>query len=352
MTTSKTSAQQAVLLLGGSFNPPHFGHVETLTASRNFLEKEHNFKIVGAYCVLTTDAYVQNKLKKEALQFSHRYQLCEATINDYFKTEVQAKETNESKESEKVWIFSSHAPCGSAAHYHNRVFEVTNVLGNILLKKRKRSKQTFTEIFWSNQQHKNITRIVVMGADKVLNKNGTPKWKQYMESASKGNRDYLTLCIGRKGFSDTVLDKYNQDVKQGVVSNKVFIYTDLNVRDVSSTQIREVLWTYFQSKKQAPDIADEKKSTENGSLPITQEYVQATLVPLMGLTALNYWMKSHKEMWHYLNFFIRISLKSMKKVITQKKKKNLIKKEKMFVFRSNVYLIDRNNTIKEREKHL
>jgi len=266
-----TNITPAVLLLGGSFNPTHFGHVEILTACRDYLENTHSYKVVAAFCVITTDGYVQSKVKKEALTFSHRYQLCEATIKDFFASKLKSQVDQPSEE--RIWIFPSHKPCGSAASYHNPSFE---------------------------KLHTNATRIVVMGADKILTKSKTPKWGKYANSASKGTRNYLTLCVGRKGYSEDVLEKYNKDIKQGVIDNKVFIYVDLNVRNISSTQIREVLWKYIEDvERQTANQSVQNNELENTSteLRLTKEFVGVTLVPQMGQNAFDHWMKNYKTMW-------------------------------------------------------
>jgi len=71
-----------ILVCGGSYNPPHVGHLEIFRIAANYLQEDHNIFPIMAFMVPTTDRYVQNKLGEEAIPLRHRAALCEQLSKD------------------------------------------------------------------------------------------------------------------------------------------------------------------------------------------------------------------------------------------------------------------------------
>jgi len=70
-----------VLMEGGSFNPVHMGHVETMQIAKAMLEAQGSI-VLGGYFSPAHDEYVRGKLSAEALSAVHRLRLIEKAVLD------------------------------------------------------------------------------------------------------------------------------------------------------------------------------------------------------------------------------------------------------------------------------
>lgn len=75
-----------VLVLGGSFAPIHRMHLRSFHSIKKKMDDEERC-VVGAYLVPSTDSYVTNKLKKEAISLNHRNAMIEEAIKDDYLIE-------------------------------------------------------------------------------------------------------------------------------------------------------------------------------------------------------------------------------------------------------------------------
>jgi uncharacterized protein (TIGR02452 family) len=80
----KKGARNIILILSGSLNPIHYGHVMMLEEARKYLEslslKQHHFNVLGMVLAPSSDGYVSKKLGKEAITLEKRCQLCQLAI--------------------------------------------------------------------------------------------------------------------------------------------------------------------------------------------------------------------------------------------------------------------------------
>ena len=69
----------AFLILSGSFNPIHTQHVRALEATRKHLENV-GWTIVAGFLAPSSDAYVKEKLRANALPIGQRIELCKLAV--------------------------------------------------------------------------------------------------------------------------------------------------------------------------------------------------------------------------------------------------------------------------------
>jgi nicotinic acid mononucleotide adenylyltransferase len=72
-----------ILVLSGSFNPVHSGHVAILVKCKEYMEKNYNYVVKAAYLAPSSDTYVKGKLKNWAMKLEHRAKLCEIVAAKY-----------------------------------------------------------------------------------------------------------------------------------------------------------------------------------------------------------------------------------------------------------------------------
>jgi len=62
----------AVLLLSGSFNPIHHGHITSFNIAKQKLENDHHLHVIGGFVAPSSDGYVSSKLQSGAMSLQHR----------------------------------------------------------------------------------------------------------------------------------------------------------------------------------------------------------------------------------------------------------------------------------------
>ena len=181
-----------------------------------------NINVIGGYLVITTDKYVKNKLKDDAMSFNDRKKLIDLCI-----------ENNE----DLSWIKSSHKPDGSALSYM-KSFKLDKL---------------------------NILPINIMGADKILTGKNIGKWRKYTKSYK--NRNCLTVCINRDEYS--AYEMYLKDVKNGLCNTNAFQFLNIKIDNVSSTKVRNILNKYknilnnINNDDQKMNLNDIKRAYKN-----------------------------------------------------------------------------------------
>ncbi|AYV78737.1 MAG: hypothetical protein Edafosvirus29_1, partial [Edafosvirus sp.] len=83
-TTKESKIKENIgIVLSGSFNPIHNGHIKILGEAKNYLEKNHNFNVIYGYLAPSSDNYVKYKLGDWAINLSDRVKMCELASKDY-----------------------------------------------------------------------------------------------------------------------------------------------------------------------------------------------------------------------------------------------------------------------------
>lgn len=177
---------EAVLALGGAFNPIHTQHVEILKLSKDYIESNTKYRIIEAYLAPATDNYVMYKMK-EGLSFKakNRINMCNLATRGI------------------DWIKPINKTYGSAG-----------------------------ECAFSLKPNRKCKVIVVLGADRAISKNGCPKWRRNKST------NIITIIVGRKGHTENLRTLFERDMADNRISNEFYIL-DIETPDVSSTMIRE-----------------------------------------------------------------------------------------------------------------
>ena len=181
----------AIMVLGGAFNPIHTQHIEIMNIAKNYLEMEHNFNIVKGFLAPAPQGYVINKMKNDLVITSeHRINLCNlSVIKNNWIIEINK-------------CYGSALSCAKEKNYQNDNFEI----------------------------------VLVVGADRAVNTTNLPKWRKTMKS------DCYTVFVGRKGDTEKIRALWESDLKFGNISNpKRYFFIDTETQDVSSTKIRNDL---------------------------------------------------------------------------------------------------------------
>jgi nicotinate (nicotinamide) nucleotide adenylyltransferase len=75
--------EQIILILSGSFNPVHYGHLELLIKAKEYMEKHYNYIVIYGFLSPSSDKYVQSKLHDEAIPLSDRINMCNMISKEY-----------------------------------------------------------------------------------------------------------------------------------------------------------------------------------------------------------------------------------------------------------------------------
>ena len=73
--------RHCILVMGGSFNPVHRGHIATMAAAKRQAERQ-NFFVEGAYLAVAHDAHVRQKCKDQAIPARWRIAFCNAAASE------------------------------------------------------------------------------------------------------------------------------------------------------------------------------------------------------------------------------------------------------------------------------
>mmetsp|Transcript_29811 Transcript_29811/g.35150 ORF Transcript_29811/g.35150 Transcript_29811/m.35150 type:complete len:380 (+) Transcript_29811:310-1449(+) len=85
------SSSFAVLVLPGSFNPVHKGHLECLEIAKAHLQAQ-GVSVIGGFLQPSSDSYVSQKLGAEAMSFNERVEVCFLAIKEHHQSYGGKKE--------------------------------------------------------------------------------------------------------------------------------------------------------------------------------------------------------------------------------------------------------------------
>ena len=202
----ESARTEAILVLGGAFNPIHTQHVALMNLVKEVVETEHNYAISAGYLAVAPDGYVRAKLKDQAMKAEHRLAMCNLAMRGH------------------DWLLSCDRTYGSAPECG--------------LRRRPRG---------------DVRILVVLGADRVMGRPERAKWRRTPKEGM------VTVCIGRAGESQKVLECYRADVSTNLVPDpRSFLFVTQEVGAVSSTAVRSEL----RRVHEAPTPEDKRAAAE------------------------------------------------------------------------------------------
>ncbi|CAF1670314.1 unnamed protein product [Adineta ricciae] len=80
--TDNNHKENVVLFKTGAFNPIHRAHLSNMIKAKEYLERIHDFRVIGGYLSPSHDEYVQAKLDEEFIVGHHRVRMCEEAIKE------------------------------------------------------------------------------------------------------------------------------------------------------------------------------------------------------------------------------------------------------------------------------
>jgi nicotinic acid mononucleotide adenylyltransferase len=217
-----THPTDAILVLGGAFNPVHPGHVALMELARSVVEADHGYRVLAGHLAVSPDGYVRQKLKGQAMKAGHRLAMCNLAAQGH------------------DWIVPAVKPFGSAP-----------------------------ECGLHLRPRDDVRILVVMGADRALaDSPERAKWRR----ASKHR--IVTVCVARGGDSRRLLEAYRADVGAGLVADPgSFVFIAEEVGAVSSTAVRAGLRSLHEAGPQDKRAAA-RRLVDAGLLhPAVADYV-------------------------------------------------------------------------------
>ena len=203
---SKLRMREAILVIGGAFNPIHTQHVALLCLAKEELEATGQWKILGGYCAVAPDNYVRHKLQSRGeptIQLQHRLALVGLAM------------------AEIPWLRDSP--------YQSEMLKQHDGSASALGQRLRRLMKNDT-----------IESLIVMGADRMVKK-GVPIWRR---ATTKH------VGIGRK--TDEKIDLHalwEEDLKNNrIVQPNDIILLEKSARPVSSSLIRINLHQWMMAK--------------------------------------------------------------------------------------------------------
>jgi nicotinic acid mononucleotide adenylyltransferase len=204
--------KDAILILGGAFNPVHTQHIALLCLAKQELENTDEWNIIGGYLAVASDNYVLHKLhsrNERTIKLKHRLALIHEAIKDI------------------PWLINSPFQEDMLKQHDGSAF----ALGE-------RIKRLF--------KNDKIQVLILIGGDRMVKK-GVPIWRK-----PSGNTSVIRVGIGRiMDENINLFDLWQDDLQKNRIHHpKEFILLNISLRSVSSSLVRLYLNQWFNSKEE------------------------------------------------------------------------------------------------------
>ena len=202
--------KDAIIVLGGAFNPVHTQHISLLCRAKEELEKNREWNILGGYLAVATDGYVRHKLQsrnERTMKIEHRLALVSEAMKDV------------------PWLRDSPFQEEMLKRHDGSAFELSQRLIKLL-------------------KNDKIQVLILIGGDRMVKK-GVPIWRK-----SSSNRiPTIRVGVGRMMDNEVNLFQlWQDDLQKNLIQNpKEFILLDIPLRSVSSSMVRAHLSQWYNS---------------------------------------------------------------------------------------------------------
>jgi nicotinic acid mononucleotide adenylyltransferase len=212
--------KDAIIILGGAFNPVHTQHIALLCLAKEELEKTGAWNILGGYLAVATDGYVRHKLQsrnERTIKLKHRLAMISEAMKDI------------------PWLRHSPFQEEMLKQHDGSAFALGQRIQKLL-------------------KNDNIQILILIGGDRMVKK-GVPIWRK-----SSSNRiPVIRVGIGRVTDENiNLFELWQQDFNKNLIHNpKEFILLNVPLRSVSSSLVRIHLHQWFNSKEQQTEIEND-----------------------------------------------------------------------------------------------
>ena len=242
-TRVSRTMKDAVLVLGGAFNPVHTQHVALLCLCKQELEARGRWNVIGGYFAVATDNYVLHKMKSRSertIKLQHRLELVKEAIRDV------------------PWLANSPFQEQMLQQHDGSAFALGQRLKRLMKDDR-------------------VQLLIVIGADRMVKK-GQPIWRKSTPPSST-----IRVGVGRVlNENIDLLDLWQTDLANDrIVNQNEFILLNSSVGSVSSSLVRRHLHEWFLAR----DDASKRDEIETDLLT-RQSYIHSS--------TMNY-IKEHRD---------------------------------------------------------
>ncbi|MCE8162906.1 MAG: hypothetical protein I3273_00910 [Candidatus Moeniiplasma glomeromycotorum] len=130
LKSQSSSKQPVALVLGGTFNPVHKQHIDTLEIAKRGIEKQYaNIQAVAGYISPCSDSYVKRKLGDEAISADQRIEMIKLTLEESNWIEFDTWEAKDPSNFEKH--LPTYVVTNNLLNYLNSNSEVMKYCDNV-----------------------------------------------------------------------------------------------------------------------------------------------------------------------------------------------------------------------------
>lgn len=215
--------KDAVIILGGAFNPVHTQHIDLLCSAKDELEKSGDWRIIGGYLAVATDGYVLHKLNprnERTIRLEHRLALVREAMKSI------------------PWLINSPFQEEMLKQHDGSAFALGERLKRLV-------------------KNNDLQILILIGGDRMVKKN-LPIWRR-SNSNQQSSSSIIRVGVGRIGDDHIDLFRlWQDDLHRNLIPNpREFLLINIPLRSVSSSIIRPSLTRWFDQPDQRIEIEND-----------------------------------------------------------------------------------------------